>query len=271
MESRIAGIMGIKFEPVALVWTDEKPEKAVEFSPHRWGCIMFHLALAAKGKTAVVGRETFGCVGGGVGMGFGEKYKDFPGGEEGFHCFLSDGNEGSEKGEAIAKGMAEAGATHMADDFLRGERYLKNKERAAQFVQSLPIMDIPANFVVIKPLSETDLDKENVRSITFLVNPDQLSGLVVLANYDADSIDAVRIPFVAGCQAVGICTFSECDKEEPRAVIGLVDISARNSVRKQLGRDVMSFSMTPALFRRMEHDIEGSFLERPSWKMLMEK
>jgi hypothetical protein len=38
------------------------------------------LASAAKGRTAVFDRETFGCTGGGVGLGFGNQYLNFPGG-----------------------------------------------------------------------------------------------------------------------------------------------------------------------------------------------
>jgi uncharacterized protein (DUF169 family) len=268
MQSQVVAAIGMKLEPVALVWTDEKPAQAVEFAANRWGCVMFHLALAAKGKTAVVSRETFGCFGGGVGLGFGNKYRDFPGGEECFCHFLSDGNADSAEGRAIGQQMAEAGGGHMADDFLHGERYLKDPKAVAQFVRALPMTDIPAKYVVFKPLSETDLDTENVRSITFFADPDQLAALVVLANYEADTNENVVIPFAAGCQSIGIYVYRECEKEQPRAVVGLVDISARNSVRKQLGADVMSFSVPPSLFRRMEQNVPGSFLERPSWQTL---
>ena len=66
MESKIASPIRLELEPVALVWADEKPEGAMEFVPGKWGCVLFLLAAAAKGKTAVASRETFGCFGGGV-------------------------------------------------------------------------------------------------------------------------------------------------------------------------------------------------------------
>jgi len=88
MESKIAGAIALMHHPIALIWSDEKPEGAVQFKERRWGCIMWLAASAAKGKAAVCDRNTFGCFGGGVGMGFGDQYKNFPGGEECF-CHFS--------------------------------------------------------------------------------------------------------------------------------------------------------------------------------------
>ena len=175
MESKIAAAIGLQLEPVALVWADEKPAGATEFAPGKWGCVMFLVAAAAKGKTAVAGRESFGCFGGGVGLGFGSQYRDFPGGEDCFCRFLSSGNAGIEPGESVGRAMAASGATAMADEFLQGERYVKSPEVARKFLASLPIVDIPARYVVIKPLREVDFARDNVRSITFFVSADQLS------------------------------------------------------------------------------------------------
>jgi len=270
MDSKIASAIHLELEPVALIWADEKPDGAMEFTPGKWGCILFLLAAVAKGKTAAASRETFGCWGGGVGLGFGDQYKRFPGGEECFCRFLSSGNAGSEPGQAIGQGMAASGATAMAEEFLQGERYLKSPEVVKNFLACLPIMDIPARYVVMKPLRDVDLTRDNVRSITFLVNPDQLSALVVLANYEGQHNENVIIPFAAGCQSIGICTFQENEREHPRAVVGLVDLSARKNLRRQLGNDVMSFSVTAEMFQRMEGNVEGSFLERETWKSLLE-
>ena len=158
----------------------------------------------------------------------------------------------------------------MADDFLLGERYIKSPELVRKFIASLPIMDIPSRYVVMKPLRDVDFARDDVRSITFLVNPDQLSALVVLANYDGEHNENVIIPFAAGCQSIGICTFRENEQERPRAVVGLVDLSARKNLRRQLGKEVMSLSVTLGIFQRMEANVAGSFLERETWKSLLE-
>jgi hypothetical protein len=218
----------------------------------------------------VASRTSFGCWGGGVGLGFGNHYQSFPGGEECFCHFLSCGNAGLESGQSIGQGMAASGATAMAEEFLQGERYLKSPEVVKEFLACLPIVDIPARYVVMKPLREVDFTRDNVRSITFLVNPDQLSALVVLANYEGEHNENVIIPFAAGCQSIGICTFRENERDAPRAVVGLVDLSARKNLRRQSGKEVMSFSVTVQMLQRMAQNVEGSFLERETWKSLLE-
>jgi hypothetical protein len=270
MDSKIASAIQLELDPVALVWADAKPEGAMEFVPGKWGCVLFLLAAAAKGKIAVASRETFGCFGGGVGLGFGDQYRNFPGGEECFCRFLSSGNAGTQPGQSIGQGMAASGAAAMAEDFLLGERYIKSPESVRMFIACLPIMEIPTRYVIMKPLYDVDLTRDNVRSITFLVNPDQLSALVVLANYNGEHNENVIIPFAAGCQSIGICTFRENEREDPRAVVGLVDLTARKNLRRQFGRDVMSFSVTPKMLQRMEANVAGSFLERQTWKSLLE-
>jgi len=81
MESQIAQKLRLRYAPVALAWSETRPEKASEFKEGKWGCVMWMAARAARGGTAVCGRKTFGCFGGEVGLGFGDAYKQFPGGK----------------------------------------------------------------------------------------------------------------------------------------------------------------------------------------------
>ncbi len=60
MESKIAGAISLKYQPVALIWSDEKLAEAVQFQEGKWGCIMWLAASAAKGKAAVCNRKQLG-------------------------------------------------------------------------------------------------------------------------------------------------------------------------------------------------------------------
>lgn len=269
MNSAIAEALKLTHHPVAVMWADAAPEGAMAFKPGKWGCVMWLVAAAARGKTATCDRETFGCWGGGVGMGFGNAYKTFPGGDGCFCHFLSTGNEQWETGRKAAEQVRPYMKDETYEHFVHGERYFKNPELVERFIQSLPITDIPARHVVFAPLKDADPGAPP-QTVVMFADPDQLSALVVLANYGRGDNENVIIPYAAGCQTVGIYPYREAAAEKQRAVVGLTDISARVYIRKQLGGDLMTFAMPWRMFQEMEENVPGSFLEADNWRKLRE-
>ena len=269
MQSKVAQAIELQTHPVALTWSDAAPEEALRFKPGRWACVMSLLAaVAARAKVCAFDRQSYGCWGGGTGLGFGNCYETFPGGIECFCRFLADGNEKSEQGRAIGEQVSSWGGREWADDFLRGERYLCTAETTRHFLTVLPTRDIPAQYVVAKPLDRVDPEQEEIKSVTFFVDSDRLSALVVLANYTQPDLENVAVPWAAGCQVIGIYGYQELEREHPRGLVGLTDLSARATVRPLLGKDVMSFTAPWPLFLKMEQNVEGSFLQRQTWQRL---
>jgi uncharacterized protein (DUF169 family) len=258
MPSRLAAALHLKYPAVAILWADEKPENAIQFTPGRWGCVMASFAaVAEKGKVAVFDRASYGCFGGGVGLGFGNCYAQFPGGVAGFCGFLADGN-----GEA-------AGVTcppTMRDHFVNGERYRQSAAVVARWLEELPTVDIPTSYVVFKRLDDLAAG-ETPQVVVMLADADQMSGLVVLANYRRSDSQGAIIPHGAGCQTIGIFAYTEAARVHPRAVVGLNDPSARAIVRR-LGKDLVTVALPHALYTQMEADVPGSFLECHTWKSL---
>ena len=242
MESRIARELQMKFEPVAVIFTDELPPDALQFKEGKWGCVIAMLTAAAKGRITAFSRETCGCGGGRVGLGFGGFLEGMQGGIE---YFLSTGREGH----------------------LEGEGYKKTPEIAKSFVDQLPVMDIPYTYVVFKPLSLADPEKETLQLVIFYVNADQLTALVVLANYDDPNSSSVFIPQASGCQSVCLIPFNESQRERPRAVVGLMDVSARPYV--DLG--ILAFTVPYRMFLEMEANVPGSFFEKEAWSKVKKR
>jgi len=231
MESKMAQALKLVNSPVAVVWTDRKPEDALQFAEGKWGCVVSMITAAAKGRNVVFDEKSYGCGGGAAGLCF-KKY------ELGYiENFLSTGTPDKE-----------------------GEFYKKTPELACQFIQSLPDITVPTKYVVLKPL-ENMTDEEEPKSVIFLVNPDQLSGLVFLANYDCPAGDKVTVFFGAGCHSTILQVVAQGQSEDPKALIGLFDPSARPHVEKNL----LSFSMPYKLFLQMEDNVEGSFLTKKTW------
>ena len=240
----------------------------MQFKPGKWGCIMWLAANAARGKTAVCDRETFGCWGGGVGVGFGNRYKDFPGGEDCFCRFLSSGNAGDRVGAAVAEQAKPHMTKEAHENFLHGERYVQDPDKVRRFIAALPMVDIPASHVVFRPLDRI-VPESPPKVVAFFADPDQLSALVVLANYGRGDNENVILPYAAGCQTLGIYPFREADSDRSRAVVGLTDLSARVHIAKQLGAHLMTFAMPWKMFMEMEANVPGSFLEAHTWQALM--
>ncbi|MCL5290037.1 MAG: DUF169 domain-containing protein [Bacillota bacterium] len=257
MESKIAKAIEMKYQPVGVLLANERPEDALQFKEGRWGCVAAMMSAAAKGKTVVFDRKTYGCIGGGTGLGFGNLYVHFPGGIE---YFLSTGNDdfcSTEIGKNIVRNMPA---------LAEGERYLKNPEIARKFIDCLPMVDVPAEYVIFKPLAQFT-ENEIPKVVTFLANPDQLSALVVLANYERETNLNVIAPFGAGCHSTCIIPYKEDELEKPRAVLGMFDISARKCVDK----DILSFTVPYKMFLEIEDNVEGSFLEKHEWQRVLER
>lgn len=89
----------------------------------------------------------------------------------------------------------------------------------------------------------------------------------MLAHYDRGGETAVVAPFGAGCHTLFIMPYAEAQKEHPRAVIGLTDLSAR----KHVDRDLLSFAVPFAMFQRMDGNVAGSFLEKENWLKIRER
>ncbi len=271
IHSEIARAAGLSTEPVAIIWTDKKPVGALELKQGAWGCVMWLYAKVARdGRTAVFSRETIGCAGGAMGLGFGRPLeKHAARSEEGFCSFLSNGMEGAEDRKAYAAIVDRSFDAHHKKMLMEGERLMKSPAVVRQFLKNLPVYDIKEKYIVMKPLSLIR-DDETIRSVVFLADADQISALSLLANYHTGTLrDRVTVTGgAAGCQAMGVCTYVESDTENPRAVIGLTDIHARKEVRKLLGKDKLTFSVPYSLYVEMEKNVPGSFLESDEWKEL---
>ncbi|MBP1764034.1 MAG: putative ArCR [Firmicutes bacterium] len=243
MNSQLASRLKLRYSPVAVLFTNEKPQTALEFVEQKWGCVAAMMTAAMKGRTIAFSRKTFGCLGGGVGLGFGNMYVRFPGG---FPQFLSTGS---------------------GEGYPPGEAYKKTPELAQNFVDGLPLTDIPEQFVVFKPLTEVDPAQEEPKVIVFYANPDQLSALIVLTNYNRSGNENVAIPFAAGCQSFCLLPFQESFKDQPRAVVGMADISARPII----DADLLSFSVSLSLFKELESNVQGSFLDKHAWEKVAKR
>lgn len=246
MDSPLADALGVKLAPVAIILTEQRPTEGIQFKPGRMGCVAAMLLTAANGRTVFFDRDTFGCPGGGAGLGFGDCYArmGFP-----IERLLSTG------------GTAQLG-NGQSYDMREGERFHRNPDITRRWLAEFPFRQIEAAYVVAKPLAQASVD-EGVVLVHWHVNPDQLSALVTLAGFERGAVETATAPWGAACQAIAYA-YAEAARPQPRGVIGFFDISRRHQVE----RDILSFTAPYALHREMEAAIPDSFLTTNAWREL---
>lgn len=229
-------ILGLKESPLGVYYTNDKPE-GITPKEGISGCMIGLLKKARKnGKTVYFDRTHFGCPGGGYYMGFLEKPRPK------IEYFLSCGIPGE----------------------MEGERYIKTPELAREYFKKMKPRRAPADYCVFKPV-ERFQDEIQPEVIIFFGTPDILSGLFTLTNYALERTDAVYTPFGSGCGTILTYPLMEAEKAEPRAVLGMFDVSARPMVDK----DLLTLAMPYSVFLKLLRNISGSFLETESWKKVL--
>jgi len=269
MKSIVAQKAGLRYEPVAILWSNTKPEGALQPKPNTVGCIMNFIAQAlTKGKTVAFDRETCLCTGARVGLGFGNGYLNAFGGAgvDFMSAFFVKG-VASSRDPAVYNAIVQHIPERERDKFIHGERIFKDVECAKRFMtEELPITDIAEKYVIFTPLGNVEPDEKPV-SVIFLVDPVQLSGLSIFMGTLRDRMDPVYFPSrMAACQQIGAATYAEAKEKQPRAVLGYNDIAARENVGMTIPAHMFTFAVPYSLFLEMEAGAADSVFDGPIWK-----
>ena len=220
--------------PITFFYTGEKPPAADIPKPtpdHR--CVIADIAKVRRGKNVAFDAKSIGCFGGKRYLGFSSELMPD------FEYFLSYGKPGK----------------------LEGERYKKSPELVREVMRNQPAFTAPAKFIVFKRWDKL-LESDYPDVVIFFAAPDVLSGLFTLAGFDEADHNAVFSPFGAGCATIVQYPWLEKDADRPRAVLGMLDVSARPCVPP----DALTFAAPLKKFVRMVENMEESFLVTPSWK-----
>ncbi len=150
---------------------------------------------------------------------------------------------------------------------MEGERYIKTPELARKYFAITKPRPAPANYCVLKPIENFQQGDIKPEVVAFFAPPDVLSGLFTLTNYALETTDAVYTPFGSGCSAILTYPLKEAEKEAPRAVIGMFDVSARPMVE----RNILTISMPYSVFSKLLENVSDSFLRTESWKKVLRR
>jgi hypothetical protein len=116
---------------------------------------------------------------------------------------------------------------------------------------------------VIGPLRHEQYDY--LRTITYVLNPDQLSLLLLGTEYHNASVNfhPTFTAFGSGCGQLA-ALFGNLVPDIPRAIIGATDIP----VREHLPPDILALTVNKPMYRQLCEFAENSFLYNLFWKRL---
>jgi hypothetical protein len=203
-----------------------------------WKCLVCDLLKVRKGTSLVYDQDSLACSGARNYLGYVTER------DENFRYFLSYGKPG----------------------VVEGERYKQTPElvdEIGKYREHLPTRGKTVTFRRWDRLGEAD----NPEVVIFFARPEVLSGLFTLANFDRADPNGVICPFGAGCGSIIHYPWLEQQKDDPRAVLGMFDPSARPCV----ALDILTMAIPMKKFARMAGFMEESFLITGTWKKVQKK
>ena len=224
--------------PVVFYYTDDGDAAPLMKAPSGHRCVIADVSRVAAGRDLLFDVDSVGCFGGKHYFGFTQGWAPD------FEHFLSRGLEG----------------------VVEGERYKKTVEHVRNYMELLPPFVAPARYILFKRWDRLEVN-DRPEVVIFFAPPDVLSGLFTLANYDRLGPDGVFSPFGSGCAAIVQYPYFERNDDMPRAVLGMLDVSARPCVRP----GVLTFAIPMKRFVTMVENMEESFLSTASWAMVRKR
>lgn len=224
--------------PVTFYYTNKEGHARLATRDSVPRCVIGALSRVRKGTSFSFDSGSIGCPGGKRCLGFAEKIRPD------FEYFLSCGIPGE----------------------LEGERYKKSPEVVKEAMEYFPAFEAPGRFIVFKRWDKL-VKTDEPEVVIFFAQPDVLSGLFTLANFEEAKPNGVFAPFSSGCASIVQYPYLERDASSPRGVIGMFDVSARPFVPG----NVLTLSVPMNKFVTMVHNMEESFLITDSWRKVRKR
>ncbi len=218
--------------PVGAFYSDScdgaTPVKLPAANKRGYTCMFAQMAPVFKGESICYEATTTGCWGG-VSAIFGGDYN----------------------AEATTKLLCEV------------ERFKRDAALVQKLHEVNPIAEPTGRYFVLKPFEQLTETDEPVLFFTFGY-PDVIAALHTLVGFDDPRSDSVMVPFGSGCEQVFGFACKEAKNDNPKAVLGGMDVAMRGCIKE----GYLSFSMPAKRFYRMIKNMDASFLDTYIWNNL---
>jgi hypothetical protein len=203
--------------------------------PKGRSCLICELAAVRKGKSLAYDKSALRCGGARRYAGYESKMRPD------FEYFLSCGIPGE----------------------MEGERYIRTPGMVNELMKNVYTLPAEGNYLVFKRWDKLEFE-DTPEAAVFIANPQVLSGLFTLSNFDRTDGLGVIAPFGSGCGSVIYRGYLENQEEDPKAILGMFDPSARPCVPE----NTLSFTIPMKKMVKMIGYMDESFLITDTWKKI---
>jgi uncharacterized protein (DUF169 family) len=224
--------------PFVFYYSETPGNATIVEKPKGWSCIVCELSRVRKGESLAYSAESLTCGGSKRYLGYSKGMR------ANFDYFLSCGIPGE----------------------MEGERYIQTPEMVHEMMEKMPVVPAGERYIIFKRWDKLE-PGDNPDVVVFFAPPDVLSGLFTLAGFDEPGGNGVAAPFGSGCSSIVHHPWFEIEKENPKAILGMFDVSARPCVPA----NCLSFAVPMKKFEKMVSYMDESFLITESWKKVRKR
>ena len=102
----------------------------------------------------------------------------------------------------------------------------------------------------------------------FTLNALELSTLIGFDSSIRNEVSHIVTPSAAACQAIGNYAMNEAEKDDPHAVLGLMDLRGRSEVKEPIRSEYFTYTVSWDLFKKYEENVEYSILDGFLWEKM---
>ena len=224
--------------PFVFFYAENPGTATVVEKPKGWSCIVCELSRVRRGESLAYSSESLTC-------GGSKRYLGYSTGmRRNFDYFLSCGIPGE----------------------MEGERYIRTPEMVHEMMEKMPVVPAGDRYIIFKRWDKLE-PGDDPAVVIFFAPPDILSGLFTLAGFDEPGGHGVAAPFGSGCSSIVHHPWFEGEKENPKAILGMFDVSARPCVPA----NYLSFAIPMKKFTKMISYMDESFLITESWQTVRKR
>ena len=227
-------------EPLPITFEIAPDHRGMQMAktPAGWRCFVCDLAKVRNGTDLAFNTDSITCRGGRRYCGYETERPDD------FSYFLSYGIEGK----------------------VEGERYKKSPGLVDLWQNDIQPVHSAGQYFLFKRWDHLG-EQDTPSVVIFFARPEVITGLFTLANFDRADPFGVITPMGAGCSSIVHYPWHEQQSDDPRAVLGMMDPSARRCVPL----DMLTFAVPMKRWIPMIRNMKESFLITPTWDQVKKK